>query len=73
MSFVVWKRSDGHVDCSCYVPRDYKQANGEMTTYEVLKVFESWDGETVDFIMQHRGELSGIKSIKEKRNESINT
>lgn len=41
-NFYVWKRSDGYVGCSCYMPATLNGADGSVSTFELLKEFEYW-------------------------------
>jgi len=51
--YCVWKRSDGYVGCTVREPRGWKYGEVE-TTFEVLKWFEFWDGDTYDYIIEQR-------------------
>lgn len=51
--YYVWKRSDGYVGSTTYMPRDYTTKTGE-TSFEHLGKFNSWCDEAIDLIEAER-------------------
>lgn len=63
MEYVVWKRSDGHIGVSVSMPTGWPvMENGKLVrnvTFELLKTFDKWGPEIIEYIGQQR-KLSGI-------------
>lgn len=43
ITYYVWKRSDGYVSCSCFMPSTLSGRDGVIRTFELLGEFEHWD------------------------------
>ena len=41
-TYFVWKRNDGHVASTCYMPRNFIGANKKETTFDLLGSFDDW-------------------------------
>lgn len=52
--YYVYRRNDNHVFAVCYPVRDYKTSKGDSVTFELLRVFDDWTGDVVDFINAER-------------------
>lgn len=48
--YYVWKRNDGYVSACTYMPQGWKTTRGDEVTFELLKTFDKWDNEIIDFI-----------------------
>ncbi len=53
----VWKRSDGHVGCTSFVP-----ANLPHHTFEVVSAFDAWDKAIPGLIQHHRNLAHNARS-----------
>lgn len=42
INYYVWKRSDGYVSCSCFMPSTLNGRDGVIRTFELLGEFEHW-------------------------------
>lgn len=41
--YYVWKRSDGNIGVSCFMPENFKSGSGESFTFEKLKETSDWN------------------------------
>lgn len=49
----VWKRNDGHVGASTYMPQTGQHA-AEGITFKLLKSFETWTPIVANFVVDQR-------------------
>jgi hypothetical protein len=40
--YYVWRRNDGYINATCYPVADWVGANGEVTSFVSLGVFDVW-------------------------------
>jgi hypothetical protein len=49
----VWKRNDGHVDASTFMPQA-GQHTGDGVTFKLLKSFDMWTADVASFVDDQR-------------------
>jgi hypothetical protein len=54
-TYYVWRRSDGYVNATTYMPDDYTAMNGKRWTYELLLKTNEWFPEAYEMIERERG------------------
>lgn len=50
-TYYVWKRNDGYVASTTYMPKDYITKSGNAVSFELLGKFPEWNEKVVDFII----------------------
>lgn len=52
--YYVWRRNDGYINSSCYMPKGHGQMDKKGASYELLGTFQEWTIEVVQFIEDQR-------------------
>ena len=61
--YVVWKRNDGVINVSCYIPRGLKTMAGEEISFVHLKTFPEWSVEVVDYVTNARSQQAMLGEV----------